>query len=483
MPQTEVLVIGCGISGCTAAIELAKRDIPVTLISCGSEARQSSSSLADRSPELSSAGSSEQLMRWLKEKTGDLGCPRAVQQLSEQGPAYLQDFVQAELELDLHTRPVGPRVIDALLKRIDMLPQVTVLTGHTAVELITLGQHSEKPSDIYKKPTCVGAYVLDHKTGEIQSYLAKETILATGGLGDVFLNTTNPSDAKGHGFVLAQQAGARLINLRHIHFHPLSLWEEGQRCWALPPELWAGDAKILDENKEELCRADAKPVEQLVGEIYQRLQQKAAHSFWLDLSHADSDAIQARYPLLTAHCSKQGLDFPREPLPITPAAHYCVGGVAVDRTGQSTVSRLRAIGEVACSGAQGTTFLSPAAMLEGMVWAKSCAEDVAKQVKRFAYYFPPIKEKENGGDLCSAGPIQQDWLATKQIMWNYAGPIHDPKQLRRALKGLRVLQEQTQEFYQDAKLTPELLGLKRGLDVAQLVVEDCCQREAVFSKE
>ncbi|MFI5334504.1 MAG: FAD-binding protein, partial [Chlamydiales bacterium] len=205
--------------------------------------------------------------------------------------------------------------------------------------------------------------------------------------------------------------------------------------------------------------------------IYQEMLKANAPHLWLDISFRPASWIQERFPFLYATALTKGWDMTREPLPIVPAAHYSCGGVAVDRRGKTTIHRLRAIGEVACTGLHGANRLASSSLLEGVVWAKECAEDLAKELISRNDYTPPLAEWEMREERVDGALIQQDWSSIKQTMWNYVGLIRDQQRLGRALKMLQELKWEIDSFYERGRLTDQLVGLRNGVQTALLITQ------------
>ncbi len=500
MTETDVLIIGSGMAGCSTALELVKKGIEVTILSASDEARGSGSFLAGSGIAYQGENDSPELFAEDVLRMGQgLSLPRAVEQLVEMGPECIDEILIKELQInfehtpegdltfaegDSHSRArtiyfqdhTGKAIMDALLRRLSEFPNVTFLTGHSAVDLITLSHHSKRAIDTYKKPTCVGAYVLNHAEGKVDKIFAKETILATGGAGEVFLHTTNPREARGDGLAMAYRAGVRVMNLEYMQFHPLSLYLPNQRRMLLTDTLRGEGAELLSQSGEPFMEnyheaGSLAPREVVARAIYVEMLKSGADHVWLDITGRDAELVKNRFPNVYDYCLTKGFDMTKEPLPIVPAAHYQCGGVWVDRVGRTTMERLRAVGEVSCTGVHGAARLVSASLLESLVWGVSCGRDIAKQINKFAYYFPAVEEWQMCEDEVDPSLVHQDWLTIKQTMWNYVGLVRDDRRLRRAQRMLRELRWEVESFYGSARLSPELIGLRNGALVAHLVTE------------
>ena len=213
------------------------------------------------------------------------------------------------------------------------------------------------------------------------------------------------------------------------------------------------------------------PRDVVARSMYEEMLKNNVQHLWLDISFRKPDWLKERFPYIYTHSLSKGYDLTQAPIPVVPAAHYSCGGVAVDGNGKTTIQRLRAIGEVACTGVHGANRLASTSLLEGLVWAKTCADDILKELPSRKDSFPEVEEWIMGDEPVDQALIQQDWMTIKQTMWNYVGLIRDKNRLSRALKMLQQLKWEIDSFYEKGKLTPELLGLRNGVLAALLVAQ------------
>jgi L-aspartate oxidase len=317
---------------------------------------------------------------------------------------------------------------------------------------------------------------MDNALCKIETYLAKETILATGGLGEVFLHTTNPKEARGDGVAMAYRAGARIMNMEYVQFHPTALYVPFERRFLLSEALRGEGAEILTSNFQPFMhryheRGALAPRDVTARAIYQEMLQSECPHLWLDITKQDPHYLQKRFSGIYQHCMAKGFDMAKHPLPIVPAAHYCCGGISVDEKSRTSILRLRAVGEVACTGLHGANRLASTSLLEGLVWSKLCADDLEVELSHRKDYFPPVDEWVMSEGIADSALIQQDWTTIKQTMWNYVGLVRDEARLNRAHKMLTELKWEVESFYDRCRLTPELLGLRNGVETALLVTQ------------
>lgn len=485
--ETDVLIIGGGIAGCVAALELAKQGIRVTVISAGSaNSFRAQGGIAYRAPNEPSHLFKEDIL-----KAGAGLCnEKAVDQLVAQGPQAVDELLQEiPFEVDetgawkltqegahsvprilFHGDQTGKVIMEGLEQKMHAYPAITFLDAHSAVDLITLSHHSKAIPDLYEPPTCVGAYALNHHTQEVNVFFAQETILATGGVGECYLHTTNSKEARGDGIAMAYRAGVRIMNMEYVQFHPTTLYEVGKPRFLLSEALRGEGGQILTHNGEILVDPLA-PRDIAARAIFEEMIHTNHSHVWLDMRSKGKPFLEKRFPRIYHYCKTRGWKMERDLIPIVPAAHYSCGGIAVDLKGQTTMRGLRAIGEVACTGVHGANRLASTALLEGIVWARTCAHSI--QLRKVS--FPEIEPWKMGTENVEGALIQQDWMTIKQTMWNYVGLLRSSHRLKRANKMLQELKWEIDSFYEEALLTPELIGLRNGCETALLITQGALQ--------
>lgn len=500
MYQSDVLIIGCGIAGCIAALELAAQGVDVVLIGACENEMGTNSSLAQGGIIGQHPRDSAKLLREdiLKAGAGLCHLP-TVDVIAREGPRLVQELLVDKYDVSFdrdadgslcftgeaahsthrilfHRDQTGKAIMQALFRAIASSTHITFKKNYTAIDLITLSHHSKKKTDIYAPTTCVGAYVMSNVDSKVSIFFAKETILATGGLGEVFLHTTNPKEARGDGVAMAYRAGARIMNMEYVQFHPTVLYHPFERRFLLSEALRGEGAELLSHDlKPFMHRYHAQgalaPRDVVARAIYSEMLQVEGQHLWMDISFRGHAFIQSRFPCIYSHCLEKGFDMAKEPIPVVPAAHYSCGGIAVDNASRTTIQRLRAIGEVACTGLHGANRLASTSLLEGLFFAKRCADELAKDILARADYFPEVHEWIMSDDPVDNALIQQDWMSIKQTMWNYVGLVRDKPRLCRALKMLQELKWEIESFYERCRLTPELLGLRNGVQTALLITQ------------
>jgi L-aspartate oxidase len=275
---------------------------------------------------------------------------------------------------------------------------------------------------------------------------------------------------------MAFRAGARIMNMEYVQFHPTVFYHPFERRFLLSEALRGEGAELLSHDLKPFMHRyheqGALASRDIVARaIYHEMLQTQGQHLWMDISFREPSFIKGRFPSIYSYCLSKGFDMAKEPIPVVPAAHYSCGGIAVDSTSKTTIQRLRAIGEVACTGLHGANRLASTSLLEALVWSKRCADDLAKNIRNRTDYFPDVHEWVMSDDPVDNALIQQDWTSIKQTMWNYVGLVRDKPRLCRALKMLQELKWEIESFYERCRLTPELLGLRNGVQTALLITQ------------
>jgi len=348
------------------------------------------------------------------------------------------------------------------------------------VDLLTLPHHAVDPLKIYDNKKCAGCYLLDNKDSQVKTVLARKTVLATGGVGQIYLRTTNPDIATGDGLAAANRAQAEIINAEYIQFHPTSLFHRDGNNFLISEAVRGEGAKLKNAQgklfmKKYDPRGSLAPRDIVARGIYEEILNSKNSFVYLDLaSYRKPDFIKKRFPKIHKTCLNYNIDISKEKIPVAPTAHYFCGGIKVNEFGQSSLDNLYALGEVSCTGIHGANRLASTSLLEGLVWAKRCADCIVRELKNDVSL---ISEKEIspwiyiGREESDPALIKQDWMIVKSIMWNYVGIIRTKERLERAVADLNYLNHRIEKFYRYAALNRNLLELRNGIQTALIVAE------------
>jgi L-aspartate oxidase len=501
--ETDILIIGSGIAGATAALRLAQdSQRQITLLTRANDPEESNSRWAQGG--IVGQGLDDTTSELIEDvlHAGDGLCyPPAVEVLAEEGPRLLAqvliDFAGVEFDRDkagnflfgmeaahshrriLHVGDAtGWAIMVALHRKIVEMPNIQVLTEHTAVDLITFPHHARDPLAVYQQPTCHGAYVFNQATTGVEPILARATILATGGLGQIFLNTTNPVGARGDGLAMAYRAGARVVNCEYIQFHPTALHMSGSTKFLISEAVRGEGGILLTPDGQPFMEKYAPEWKDLASRdvvsraIYWEMIANGYSYVLLDIaSRRPAEFIRERFPQIYAGCKQQGIDITQQPIPVVPAAHYFCGGVLVDLWGQTSLPGLYAVGEVTCSGVHGANRLASTSLLEGLVWG----DRAARHIQEVPPASQPGQEAIPSWDVSrlefEADPalIQGDLQNIRNLMWHYVGLVRSEYRLKRAVRELRHLWLEIEDFYRKTRLTDGLIGLRNAVQAALVV--------------
>ncbi|MFC2164801.1 L-aspartate oxidase [Acidobacteriota bacterium] len=499
--KTDILVIGCGIAGASAALEAAKSGMSLVVITKNSDPVESNTYYAQGGiVSLGNNDDPELLMEDILQTGDGINNPEAVSILAREGKDLVEGVLIQELkipfsrtspnELDYaqeagHTRrrilhikdTTGKTIEEKFIQALKAYPNVTLLSDHTAVDLLTVPHHSKNPTSFYRESQCIGAYVLDNQSKKVKTIFAQNTILASGGCGSIYLYTSNPKGAIGDGYAMAYRAGARLVNMEYIQFHPTSLFHRDADGFLISETVRGEGARLktkegrtfMDDYHE---MKELAPRDEVTRAIYEEMTNSNSNYVYLDLASYAKIDIEKRFPNIYKTCLEFGIDITKSSIPVVPAAHYCCGGILVNTYGKSSLKGLYAVGEVSCTGLHGANRLASTSLLEGLVWGVRASRDITrhfdpeppyKETDIHEWYYP-TKEEEVDPAL-----VNQDWLSIKSTMWNYTGIIRTIKRLERATADLDYLRHRIEKFYKEAQMDSKVVGLKHGIQVAQLI--------------
>ncbi len=502
--ETEVLIVGCGIAGGVAALQLADAGVPVTVVTRAPEAHESNTYYAQGGIIYQGAHDSPKLLGEDILRAGAGYCyPKSVVTLAEQGPELVREILLKRVGVPFDRNGSGslslaregghslPRIIHAadatgkaiavaLLEALTHHPQVTLLTGYTAVDLLMSDRHNHNRLSVYEPPACLGAYLLDQARDRVIPCLARNTILATGGLGQIFLRTTNPLGARGDGVAMAYRAGARVINMEFVQFHPTAFYRPGAFPFLISEAVRGAGARLVNAHGEPFMHKydpewkDLAPRDVVARSIHQEMRAEDAPNMYLDLcSYIPAQDIRARFPTIYEYCLTYGIDLTRDLIPVVPAAHYACGGIGVDAWGQTTIDRLYAVGEVACTGLHGANRLASTSLLEGLVWGHRAAQHIQPRLRDQSQPNPTdiLTFEEPDLPLPDSCQIAQMMDTVKRLMEDYVGLVRTTSGLEHALRELGHLQADVEALYQSSRLTDELIGLRNAAQAALLVTK------------
>lgn len=488
MHNFDVLIIGSGLAGQSAALRLAKHKRVVLVSKRSLEDSASGWAQGGIAAVLDSKDSIEAHIQdtlvagaWLNDESATRfvveNGRRAIEWLIEQGVPFTKDDSGYHLTREgghsarrvIHVADAtGSAVQDTLTKKVRANPNITVLESHIAIDLITgekLGTGENR---------CFGAYVLDSRNGEVITIGAPNTLLATGGAGKVYLYTTNPDTSTGDGIAMAYRAGCRVANMEFIQFHPTCLYHPQAKSFLIS-EAVRGEGGLLrlpDGTRfmpEHDERAELAPRDIVARAIDFEMKKRGVDCVYLDISHKGEAFICEHFPNIHARCLELGIDIAREPIPVVPAAHYTCGGIVSSLTGQTDLAGLYVAGEASCTGLHGANRLASNSLLECLVFSEAAVNDILQGTDGA---LPPLPhwDESRVTDADEEVVISHNWEELRRFMWDYVGIVRTTKRLKRAQHRIGLLTREIEEFYANFRVSHDLIELRNLVMTADLIV-------------
>jgi len=368
----------------------------------------------------------------------------------------------------------GMAVQEILTRQVRAHPNISVLEHHIGIDLITgnkLGLADNR---------CYGAYFLDDVKHQVITIGAANTLIATGGAGKVYLYTTNPDTATGDGIAMAWRAGCRVANMEFIQFHPTCLYHPQAKNFLISEAVRGeGGLLLLADGSRFMPKHDARaelaPRDIVARAIDYEMKKRGLDCVYLDISHKGADFVREHFPNIHARCLEFGIDITKDPIPVVPAAHYTCGGIVCDLNGRTDLPGLYVSGEASCTGLHGANRLASNSLLECLVFSKAAASDILAS--------PPVKrpqlpkwDESRVTDADEEVVISHNWDELRRFMWGYVGIVRTNKRLKRAQHRIRLLMREIDEFYAKFRVSHDLIELRNLVVAADLIVRCAIKR-------
>ncbi|MBU2650834.1 MAG: L-aspartate oxidase [Bacteroidetes bacterium] len=383
-----------------------------------------------------------------------------------------------------HKDSTGLEIENALLNRVMQHPNIEVLENHFGIDLITQHHLGIKVTRRSPDITCYGAYILNIKTNDIHTILSKMTLIATGGAGNVYSTTTNPSIATGDGIAMAYRARATAEKMEFIQFHPTALYNPAEKPSFLITEALRGYGAILKTIKgEEFMskydeRGSLAPRDIVARAIDNEMKISGDDYVYLDCRHLDKNELITRFPRIYAKCLSIGIDISKDPIPVVPAAHYICGGIKTDKNGLTSIKNLYASGECASTGLHGANRLASNSLLESAVFSHRAAMDSISRINKVEFC-REIPDWNAEGTVLNEEMIliTQSLKEMQSLMTAYVGIVRSDLRLNRAFKRLEILYKETEELYTKSVLTQQICELRNMINIAYLIIKMAMERK------
>ncbi len=501
----DFLIIGSGIAGMSYALKVAKH---------GKVAIVAKTTLEDANTFYAQGGIASVTNPWDNfEKhiadTLDAGaglCDKeVVEQVVKNAPAQIKELISwgvdfdkdAEGNFDLHREgghsefrilhhkdSTGAEIQRSLIETIRNHPNIDVFDNHFTIEILTQHHLGKVVTKNTKDVECYGAYIMDIQTNLVSTFLSRVTMMATGGIGCIYQTTTNPLVATGDGIAMVSRAKGEIKGMEFVQFHPTALYHQGVRPSFLITEAMRGYGGILKtkDGKEFMHKYDERlslaPRDIVARAIDTEMKSRGDDFVYLDVRHKEAEETKKHFPTIYEKCLTYGIDITKEMIPVAPAAHYLCGGIKVNINGETSIRRLYANGECACTGLHGANRLASNSLIEAVVFADSAAKHSVPLFKEFAF-------QENIPDWNSEGTtsteemvlITQSYKEIGQIMASYVGIVRSDRRLRRAMDRLDILFRETENLFQRSTVSREICELRNVIKVGYLVIKQAMARK------
>lgn len=501
----DFLVIGSGLAGISFALKASRH---------GKVALLSKSVLADTNTAYAQGGIAavinepDSFEKHIEDTliAGDGLCDKdAVEMVIKKAPEQIRELLNWGVEFDRNDRGdfdlhkegghsefrilhhkdnTGYEIQQSLIQQVKAEKNIEIFENYFAIEILTQHHLGEVVTLHTPNVECYGAYVLDEETNHIHTFLSKVTLMATGGIGNVYATTTNPDVATGDGIAMVHRARGVIRDMEFVQFHPTALYHPGEKPTFLITEAIRGYGAILRcrDGREFMHKYDERgslaPRDVVARAIDNEMKTRGHDFVYLDVRHKDAEETKAHFPNIFKKCLELGVDITKDLIPVSPTQHYLCGGIVVDLNGRTSIDRLYAAGECSCTGLHGANRLASNSLLEAIVYADLAVKDAQKQIQgiQFKEFIPDWNDE--GTKLPEEMVlITQSFREVEQIMSTYVGIVRSNLRLKRAMSRLEILYRETEDLFERSVVSRELCELRNVISVAYLIIKHALRRK------
>jgi L-aspartate oxidase len=497
--RTDFLVIGSGIAGLTFALKAAK---------FGKVSIVTKANLDDTNTRYAQGGIAavfsepDNFEKHIKDTliAGDGFCDEAVvRMVVEEAPERINDLIQMGVSFDRkedgtydlakegghsehrilhHKDKTGEAIQKTLVEQVRSEPNIEIFEHHFAIEILTQHHLGDVLKKNYPDIKCFGAYVADLVNQKVISFLSRITVIATGGMGNVYMTTTNPEIATGDGVAMVYRAKGTIENMEFVQFHPTSLYDPNKRPSFLITEALRGYGAVLKNIAGEkfMNRYDSRgslaPRDIVARAIDNEMKIWGDDYVWLDCTHLKAEGLKDHFPNVYEHCMARGIDITKDMIPVVPAAHYSCGGIKVDMDGQSNINRLYALGEAASTGLHGANRLASNSLIEAAVYSHRAADHAGKRLSQLKFEEKiPDWDYKGTTHLEEMILVTQNYKEVQMIMSNYVGIVRSDLRLERALVRLEIIYKETESLYKRSLISKKICELRNVINVGYVIIK------------
>jgi L-aspartate oxidase len=497
--RTDFLVIGSGIAGLTFALKAAKYGKVTIITKANLDDTNTRYAQGGIAAVFSEPDNFEKHIRDTLVAGGGICNEEVVRMVVQEAPDRIKDLIELGVTFDKkedgsydlaregghtehrilhHKDRTGESIQKALMDRARTEPNINIFEHHFAIEILTQHHLGEVVKKNHPGIKCYGAYVADLINQKVITFLSRVTIVCTGGIGNVYLTTTNPEIATGDGVAMVYRAKGDIENMEFIQFHPTSLYDPGRKPSFLITEALRGFGAELKNIAGEkfMKRYDSRgslaPRDIVVRAIDNEMKIWGDDHVWLDCTHLDPEKLKDHFPNVYEHCLERGIDITKDMIPVVPCAHYSCGGIKVDTEGQSNIDRLYALGEASSTGLHGANRLASNSLIEAAVYAHRAVLHSCTRIADLTFE-ERIPEWDYKGTthLEEMVLITQSVKEVQMIMSNYVGIVRSDIRLERALVRLDILYEETESLYKKSLISQKICELRNLINVGYIIIK------------